>query len=83
MSLKNGLRHGKSPVLCLNDPVVLRTIFQEKSGTNRKKVCRTATKFLHSAGGVINECEGSQELHTATNFLMLYGFEIKKIVEIV
>ena len=27
--------------------------------------------------------KGVKELHTATNFLMLYGFEIKKIVEIV
>ena len=27
--------------------------------------------------------KGVKECHTATNFLMLYGFEIKKIVEIV
>lgn len=27
--------------------------------------------------------KGVKEWHTSTNFLMLYGFEIKKIVEIV
>ncbi len=27
--------------------------------------------------------KGVKSWHTATNFLMLYGFEIKKIVEIV
>ena len=53
------------------------------SAFKRKKVCRTATKFLHSAGGVMTNVKGVKEWHTATNFLMLYGFEIKKIVEIV
>ena len=35
------------------------------------------------AGGVMTNVKGVKEWHTATNFLMLYGFEIKKIVEIV
>lgn len=40
-------------------------------------------KFLYLVGGVMMNVKGVKEWYIVINFLMLYGFEIKKIVEIV